>query len=70
MTGRELIKLIQDNHAEDMPVVIQYRDAGGTYPGGEEAEFYLAYGECFRESYEYDIKYDKVEGQKPNVIVL
>ena len=35
MTGRELIALIQDCHAEDMQVVVQYRDAGGTYPGGE-----------------------------------
>lgn len=35
MTGRELIKWIQDNHAEDKKVIVQYRDSGGTYYGGE-----------------------------------
>ena len=72
MTGRKLIELIQKNHAEDMPVLVQYRDSGGTYFGGEEAEFHLAYGKMLGGSYEYeyDIKYGEVEGQKPNVIVL
>lgn len=31
MTGRELIKWIQDNHAEDLSVLIEHRDSGGTY---------------------------------------
>ena len=35
MTGRELIEWIIANKAEDMPAVIQYRDAGGEYYGGE-----------------------------------
>ena len=70
MTGRELIKLIRKNHAEDMTVLVQYRDSGGTYCGGEWAEFHLAYGKMVGEPYEYDIQYGEVEGQKPNVIVL
>lgn len=72
MTGRELIKLIKKNHAEDMTVLVQYRDSGGTYRGGEWAEFHLAHGKMLGEpyGYEYDIQYGEVEGQKPNVIVL
>ena len=31
MTGRELIKWIQDNHAEDLVVLIEHRDSGGSY---------------------------------------
>ena len=34
MTGRELIDWIRDSHAEDMDVVVQYRDGGGDYIGG------------------------------------
>lgn len=33
MTGRELIRWILDNKAEDLPVEIQYRDSGGYYIG-------------------------------------
>lgn len=35
MTGRELINWIVDFHAEDMDIVVQYRDGGGNYIGGE-----------------------------------
>ena len=35
MTGRELIDWIRDSRAEDMVVVVQYRDGGGNYIGGE-----------------------------------
>lgn len=72
MTGRELIKLIQDNCAEDMPVLIQYRDAGGTYTGGEEAKFCLAHGVLASPrpyEYEWDIDYSD-SAFVPNVIVL
>lgn len=31
MTDRELIKWIQDNHAEDLSVLIEHRDSGGSY---------------------------------------
>ena len=36
MTGRELIKWILDNKAEDKKIEIQYRDSGGDYPGTDE----------------------------------
>ena len=35
MTGKELIKWITDNHAEDMQVLIEHRDSGGTYHTAE-----------------------------------
>ena len=35
MKGKDLISWIIEHHAEDMPVVVQYRDGGGSYPGGE-----------------------------------
>ena len=35
MTGRELIKWIQDNHAEDLSVLIEHRDSGGSYHTAE-----------------------------------
>ena len=36
MTGQQLIDWIKDHNACDKPVVIQYRDDGGNYYGGEE----------------------------------
>ena len=71
MIGRELINLIRKNHAEDMTVLVQYRDAGGDYYGGEKAEFQLAYGRLVGGyGYEWEIKYGVTDKQKPNVIVL
>lgn len=35
MTGRDLIKWITDNHAEDMPVATQFRDYIGQVCDGE-----------------------------------
>lgn len=35
MTGRELIDWIRRNHAEECLVVVQWRDGGGDYRGGE-----------------------------------
>lgn len=35
MTGRELIDWIRRNHAEECLVVVQWRDGGGNYRGGE-----------------------------------
>ena len=31
MTGAELIKWLQDNHAEDKEIIIEHRDSGGSY---------------------------------------
>lgn len=36
MTGRELMKWILDNNAEDLPFEVQYRDSGGDYHGTDE----------------------------------
>lgn len=36
MTGKELIKWIQENNAEDLPIEIQYQDGGGCYYGTEK----------------------------------
>ena len=38
MTGRELIKWIKDNKAEDYEVRVQYRDNGGYYTGTDDTE--------------------------------
>ena len=35
MTGKELIQWIIKNHAEDMKVLIEHRDSGGTYNTAE-----------------------------------
>lgn len=35
MTGQEIINWIKANKAEELPVVVQYRDGGGEYYGGE-----------------------------------
>ena len=36
MTGQKLIDWIRENHAEEMEVVVQYRDSGGIYPEIDE----------------------------------
>ena len=36
MTGAEFIKWIEDNHAEELPIEIQYQDDGGCYYGTEK----------------------------------
>lgn len=35
MTGKELIKWIIDNHAEELQVLIEHRDSGGSYHTAE-----------------------------------
>ena len=37
MTGSELIEWIKEHHAEQMKAIVQYRDEGGLYSGGEDA---------------------------------
>lgn len=36
MTGNELINWIKKHNAEEMKIVVQYRDSGGIYPGFDE----------------------------------
>ena len=38
MTGRELIKWLQDNNAEDKEIIVEHRDSGGTYWTAERLE--------------------------------
>lgn len=35
MTGKDLIKWITDHHAEDMEIIIEHRDSGGSYHTAE-----------------------------------
>ena len=65
MTGGELIELIKKHHAENMTVIVQFRDEGGDYAGGDEAEFTLA--DATKNSYAYDIDYS---AERKTVIVL
>ena len=41
MTGRELIKWILDNKAEDAKIEVQYRDSGGDYPETDEVLYLI-----------------------------
>lgn len=38
MTGNELINWIKENKAEDLLVIIEHRDSGGSYHTGEQLE--------------------------------
>ena len=38
MKGKELIRWITEHNAEDFDIVVQYRDGGGDYHGGELVE--------------------------------
>lgn len=40
MTGKDLIKWIEEHNAQDMIFEVQYRDAGGIYYGTDK-ELYL-----------------------------
>ena len=70
MTGRELIKWIQDTHAEDKQVIVQYRDAGGTYYGGEVMEMPMLayYHDDHGDGIDVYIEYSKL--RKQNCMVL
>ena len=69
MTGAELIKWIEDNHAEDMLMVIQYRDSGGAYEGCEDVcpIFAKVSGTGIANVYSYSIDYNV---EKPNAVSL
>lgn len=72
MTGRELIKYIQENHAEDMLVCVQFRDAGGLYNGADDATPLMGRVTKIEglEEYgynEYDVSYAH---RTPNAVIL
>ena len=68
MTGRELIQTILKYNAENMQIVIQYRDGGGDYDGGEiiESVNFADYKET-NNSFEVYIDYSS---DKPTCLVL
>lgn len=41
MTGKDIIKLIQEKGLEDYEIAVQYRDEGGDYSGKEMIEGFL-----------------------------
>lgn len=69
MKGKELIEWIQHNHAEDLECVIQYRDSGGSYYGGEivDAPILASYKQDAN-VYDVDITYSS--GLTPNCFVV
>ena len=68
MTGKELIEWIQRNKAEDLECVVQYRDDGGTYLGGEILE-QPTFAKFDRYPHGYDIKITYLS-TSPNCIVF
>lgn len=42
MTGRELIKWVLDNNAENAEFEVQYRDSGGDYDGTDKDLYLVA----------------------------
>ena len=41
MTGKDLIEWIENNKAEDLEVLIEHRDSGGTYRTAERLGEYI-----------------------------
>lgn len=71
MSGRELIEWIHKNSAEDLECVVQYRDGGGNYSGGEVMEApSLANYERDPDGHPYDVTIDYVYGLAKNCIVF
>ena len=69
MTGRELIDWIHKNNAEDLECVVQYRDDGGCYSGGEVMKWpVLANYKC--EYTPYDVKISYGSMPQKNCIVF
>ena len=52
MTGRELIKWILDNEAEDLPIEVNYRDKFGGYCDGTTDQLCLEIIFCEKKSAE------------------
>ena len=69
MTGRELIKYIQDHHAEDMPICVQYRDGGGLYNGADDATPLMGHVTKRGEMNNCN-EYDVTHGHDINAIIL
>lgn len=68
MTGQELINWITEHKAQDLQCVIQYRDSGGPYTGGEIIDEPIM--ASFKGQYDYDVEITYDNGLNPNCIVL
>ena len=70
MTGSELIEWIKEHHAEQLHAVVQYRDAGGLYSGGEDADPCLCVIKGEEEPYNDTYEVDYRTTDKPNAFSL
>lgn len=71
LTGKELIEWIHANHAEDLQVLVEHRDGGGSYHTAERVgEFQeVALCEFADESYG-EIRTIKRQTETPTAIIL
>ena len=71
MTGADLIKWIQDNNAEGKECIVQYRDSGGDYNGGEMLERpCLANFRTDDDGHPYDVQISYIDCLTHNCIVF
>lgn len=71
MTGQELINWIVEHNAQDMQCVVQYRDSGGSYFGGEMIDSpIMASFKGTSIPYSNDVEITYGNGLNPNCIVL
>lgn len=71
MTGRELIQWIQDNHAENLIVLVEHRDSGGSYHTAERIGEYQEPALCdFRDELYGQINTLVFNTNNPTAIVL
>jgi hypothetical protein len=71
MTGQELIDWIIEHGAQDMECIVQYRDSGGSYLGGETIEHpVMASFKGTSIPYSNDVEITYGNGLNPNCVVL
>ena len=71
MTGLELVTWIFKHDALDKQCVIQYRDSGGSYLGGEVADNpIMAFYKRDADGYPYDVDITYGNGLVPNCFVV
>lgn len=71
MTGKDLIKWIHDNNAEDLEIIVEHRDSGGSYHTaehlGELGDIYLV---SFSDESYGVINTIKYNPDKPTAVLL
>lgn len=71
MTGNELIQWIVDNKAQDMEILIEHRDSGGTYRTAEHLGEYGGPKLVLYRDESYGTIYTIIwETQSPNAVIL